>query len=155
MKCKLCQEFYKKYPLQEDKDEYSTNTLYVHQMDGYAMSEVKCAFKSGEFSENNWNCSTLDLIRDLCYEGQDLHHYITYQYCEDQKYATINISYCEEVPGHALWISWYKTRGKTDSIWILDSYNKPRRPTEEDCIKIYKYFVKLIKEENKKLKPLH
>ena len=145
MKCKLCQEFYKKYPLQEDKGEYPPNATYVHQMDGYTMSEVECAFSGVKFREDNWCCATLDLIRCLCYEGQDLHHYINYQYCEDQKYATINISYCEKVEGDTLWISWYKQRGKTDSMWILDSYNKPRRPTEEDCVIISEYFDNLRK----------
>lgn len=146
MKCELCKEFLKKYPLVKTEEEFDVDNTFVHKLPDCTMSEVQCAFRSEIFSENNWCCCTLDLIRDLCYERKNSHHYINYQYCEDQKYATINISYINEVAGDTLWISWYKNRGKTDNMWILDSYNNPTRPTEKDCLLIAKYFQNLIKE---------
>jgi hypothetical protein len=139
-KCKLCEEFYKMYPPVFEKGLEDDKKRLVHKLPNCTMAEIQCAFETEIFSKDNWNCCTLDLIRDLCYEGQKLHPYINYQYCEDQKYAIFNISYLDEIDGDALWISWYKNRGKTDSIWILDSYNIPRLPTEEECILISKYF---------------
>lgn len=139
MKCKLCEEFYEKYPLKSDG---TIDDFFVHTLEHCTMSKIQCAFETGKFSLDNWCCCTLNLIRDLCYEGQELHPYINYQYCEDQKYAIINISYLNEVQGDALWISWYKNRGKTDNMFILDSFNSPRFPTEKDCLLISKYFNK-------------
>jgi hypothetical protein len=95
-----------------------------------------CAF-DGEFSDN-WNCATLNAVRDICYEGQNpMPHGVDYQYCDDQKYATIKIDHIEcdgERIGEALWVCWYKSRGRTDAVWVLDSYEAPRRPTEEELI---------------------
>jgi hypothetical protein len=51
------------------------------------MSPIQCYFNS----KDNWNCQTVGLIRDLVYEGQELKQGIQYQYCSDQKYATIKI----------------------------------------------------------------
>jgi hypothetical protein len=134
MKCKLCQKFYKKYPLvtNEDGDE-------MHKINKNSfMSPIVCYFKN---SEHNWNCGTINLIRDLCYEEQTkLPLGINYTYCEDQKYATINIDDIEEVEGLALWITWYKNRGGTDALWILDSHKSPRKPTEKEILSIVKHY---------------
>jgi hypothetical protein len=43
-------------------------------------------------------------------------------------------------------VSWYKQRGGTDALWILDSYNKPRKPTEEELLAIVKYYKNSKKE---------
>lgn len=94
-----------------------------------------CAFE-GAFEEN-WNCATINEIRDICYEGKgELPHGVDYQYCDDMKYATIKINELElpngSAMGLALWVSWYKSRGGTDAMWILDSHGAPRQPTEEE-----------------------
>lgn len=100
-----------------------------------------CFLEAGEISEN-WNCATLNEIRDICYEGQELPYKVDYQYCEDIKYATINIHDVEDVEGLALWISWYKNRGSTDAFYILDDCLKPRVPTETELVEIINYFKK-------------
>ncbi len=99
-------------------------------------SEPNCAFKGGRFGEN-WNCATANLIRDICFEGQELPHEIDYQYCEDQKYATIKVDHIElDDSPLALWVSWYKSRGSTDAMWLLYEKAQPRKPTEAQCLKI-------------------
>lgn len=100
--------------------------------------DPKCAFPD---FEGNWNCATVNAIRDICYEGQNLMPAgVAYQYCENMKYATIKIDHLEDKRGgrlgYALWVCWYKSRGGTDALWILDSEEPPRRPTEEDLLTI-------------------
>lgn len=98
-------------------------------------SEPKCAF-TGDFSDN-WNCATVNLVRDICYEGQELKHGIDYQYCEDDKYATIKIDHLD-IDGRplALWVSWYKSRGSTQAMWLLFDKMPPRMPTQAECLAI-------------------
>lgn len=92
------------------------------------------------FFHKNWNCATLNELRDICYEGQELPYEVDYQYCDDQKYATIKINDIENVEGLALWVSWYKNRGETDAVYILDDTLPPRFPTEDELVKIIDYF---------------
>lgn len=104
--------------------------------------DPKCAFRTGVFSSDNWNCATVGMIRDLVYEGQSpMPPDVDYRYCEDMKYATIKI---DHLPIHwmdtsepmALWVAWYKSRGRTDAIWLLFSDQPPRAPTAAECTAI-------------------
>ncbi len=134
MKCNLCKQFFKKYPPQKDID----NTGRIHKIEqSHSMSEISCYFDG----DHNWDCQTINKIRDICYEGQDLPNGVDYQYCEDQKYATIKVDEIG-INAKALWVTWYKNRGRTDAMWLLDSYEKPRKPTKEECLKIIDYYEK-------------
>lgn len=107
----------------------------------------RCAFSEGRFSSNNWMCATVDALRDLVYEGQTpMPPGVDYRYCEDQKYATVVIDHVElegERIGLALWVSWYKSRGGTDAVWLLDSSSPPRTPTEAELRAILAAYGKL------------
>ena len=99
-------------------------------------SPPKCAFNSGAFSKDNWNCATAGLIRDIVYEGEQ-HARADYRWCEDQKYATVMVDEIEGADGAlALWITWYKSRGATDGMWLLFNDRAPRPPTEAECVAI-------------------
>lgn len=86
--------------------------------------------------KNNWNCATVNAIRDICYEGQNLPHGVQYMYCDDEKYATIKIPDGSDIDALCLWVQWYKNRGGTGSLFLLDSYNPPREPTEGELLDI-------------------
>jgi hypothetical protein len=93
----------------------------------------------------NWNCGIINQVRDLCdlaMEGKD--YRLHYQYCEDQKYATIQTDCIDdeidESLGLCLWVTWYKSRGGTDAMWILCNYEPPRKPTFKDLERIVKYY---------------
>lgn len=68
---------------------------------------------------------------------------VTYQFCDNQKYASVNISNVDidgEPLGLTLWVSWYKDRGTTDALWLLDDVKAPRHPTEEEVRAILAYY---------------
>lgn len=95
-----------------------------------------CAFDD---FERNWGCATVNAIRDIVYEGQSpMPQGVDYQYCDDMKYATVGVDNVElsTGPAMALWVAWYKSRGTTDALWLLNSDEAPRRPTEADCLAI-------------------
>ncbi len=93
----------------------------------------------------NWNCATLNAIRDIVYEGQELKDGVHYEYCDDEKYATINIHDItdrkDNYIGRCLYVAWYKQRGGTEALWILDGEDDiPRNPTEDELLAIIKYY---------------
>lgn len=95
-------------------------------------SNPVCAWESDEFS-NNWNCATLNAIRDL--EG---HEDADYRFCDDQKYMTIKIDGVDLRDGSplALWVTWYKQRGRTDEMFLLWGGRPPSQPSEDDLVRI-------------------
>lgn len=97
----------------------------------------KCSFPGGgPFIDDGWNCATANALRDL--SGQDdPHPAADYRYCDDQNYSTIKIDEVELETGnaYALWLTWYKHRGRTEGMWIL-SGDAPRVPTEADAVAI-------------------
>ena len=106
----------------------------------WAGSDPICAFGK-DSKQRNWNCATISLIRNICYEGEDLKQGVDYQYCDDQKYATIKVEDIEDLDGAlALWVTWYKNRGSTDKLLLLFSNKEPRTPTEQECLKIAKHY---------------
>jgi hypothetical protein len=95
-------------------------------------SDPKCAF-DGRFADN-WNCATLNAIRALP-QYEDIQH------CDDQKYVTISLDGMD-LPWLALWLTWYKNRGRTDNAVLLGYEHESRLPTEEECLAIIAHFGK-------------
>lgn len=91
--------------------------------------DPKCAFPNdGAFTADNWNCATTGAIRRICDEGDNT------VFCDDQKYAALKVSDVTIPSGHALtlWVSWYKSRGRTEAMWLLSEDEPPRVPTAAD-----------------------
>ena len=73
--------------------------------------DPKCGFdENGNFLEHNWNCATLNALRDMGEENE--------VWCNDN-YMTIVSRF--DV-GHGV-LSWYKSRGATDDF--RDGYFQP------------------------------
>lgn len=68
-------------------------------------SHRRCAFVSGVFDANNWNCETANRLRDMVE---------TPIWNEDQHMGVLNFPHY----GMFVILSWYKRRGKTDAILI-------------------------------------
>lgn len=72
----------------------------------------KCAFPDGVFTTENWNCGTLARLRWLADE-----HPESQGHNEDQHVFTFPLA---DSCGFLV-LSWYKSRGRTEGAWILDS----------------------------------
>lgn len=103
-------------------------------------SDINCPFQTEDVFGENWNCGVIGRIRDLCDKAMDGADYrLHYKYCDDQKYVVINTDWIREKSqdelaetlGLCLWVSWYKSRGGTDAMWILDNHDAPIKPTFE------------------------
>lgn len=115
--------------------------MCLNRKQDWTGDKPKCYFDN---PSNNWNCATVNAIRDICYEGQQqIPKGVDYQYCGDRKYATIcldEIGYGDSPIGLALWVSWYKSRGRTDAMWILDECDTPRSPSEGELLAIIEHY---------------
>lgn len=85
----------------------------------------RCAFKSGVFSPDNWNCATVNDLRNILSEA-------LWNNCGDQHACLL--SGVEECC-HVL-LSWYKCRGKLSGAWMVTSEGdiKPLTLTEAERI---------------------
>jgi hypothetical protein len=103
----------------------------------------------GPFSGENWNCATCNEIRDLA-EMED-NRRINHQCEENQHFATISLLDIDVLPrnekGHmvsqpvCLWVGWYKSRGRTEAIWLMFENTPPRPPTEAECRVILNHYA--------------
>ena len=115
---------------------------------------IICPFQSSEKFGDNWNCGIINKIRGLCklaMEGKD--HRLQYQYCDDQKYATIKTDDINPLHddgngslGLCLWVTWYKSRGRTEAMWILGEHIPPREPNFKDIEAIIGHYASLLEE---------
>ena len=102
-------------------------------------SDITCSFQESDTFGENWNCGIVNQIREIC----ELDIYgVNKVYCEDQYYATINVDNVdfEDKNMLALYVSWYKNRGATDAMWLLDECDIPIKPTYNDLEAIVKYY---------------
>jgi hypothetical protein len=108
--------------------------------------DPKCPFQTGEIFGGNWNCGIINEIRNICEIAEEgIDYRLQYQYCEDQKYVTIKTDCIEnddEDLGLCLFVSWYKNRGATDAMWLLDHNSIPRKPTYQQLAIIIEYYEK-------------
>lgn len=103
-------------------------------------SDIRCPFQNSDKFGDNWNCGIINKIRDLCdLAMNDKDNRLQYQYCDDQKYVTIKTDDIEDM-GLCLWVTFYKSRGETDAMWIIDNYDPPKEPTFDDLKAIAKYY---------------
>lgn len=80
--------------------------------------DPKCAFEDEEFSKNNWNCATMNKLRDVIDNPS---------WSDDQSTALIPMN-----DGRFILLSWYKNRGCTEGAWIIDE-SECRRLTIKDA----------------------
>ncbi len=107
--------------------------------------DPKCAFDEGVFIRANWRCATASLIRNIAeIEGNPNIHMAI---CEsEERYATINVNDIEELHSEgegfplALWVQWYKNRGRIQGMLLIFENASPRPPTEAECVTILKYY---------------
>lgn len=89
-----------------------------------------CAFDcdGGTFVSDNWNCASIDLIRRAV-ESEKL----TVVNNEDENICCIPIEYQDYI---FLVVQWYKCRGRTAGLFLIDDQGLAFAPTEADVKKI-------------------
>jgi hypothetical protein len=112
--------------------------------------DPKCAFQHGQpFSPDNWNCATVARVRALLRFEHDDHgpDGLKKDWSAEgyQSYATLRLDDWFEfgdVPIHALYITWYKNRGRTGGMWLIgdEDSGPPRAPVEAEVVLILKHY---------------
>lgn len=110
MMCQRCKKFYKRYPLRDGEDGKE------HQIEeGVSMDPVQCAFEKGVFDHDNWNCETMNELRERCdYERRD-----------DMSAASFGVIHIPDVEAGGkiqqgyIVMTWYKQRGKTGQAHVM------------------------------------
>lgn len=69
----------------------------------------RCAFLSGAFKSDNWNCATMNRLRRIAEQGA------ARAWTEDQTCAVLPLD------GSFIVLGWYKSRGCTESASLLSS----------------------------------
>jgi hypothetical protein len=85
-------------------------------------SNPKCAFKQGTFSTDNWNCATMNKLRDICED-----HMVGN---EDQNAALLS-----GVESDHIVLTWYKNRGRTEGAYMFYD-GKPKKLTIKEAEKL-------------------
>lgn len=105
---------------------------------------IICCFQDSEIFGNNWNCGLINKIRYLCelaQAGDDSR--LQHQYCNEQHYVTIRTDDIDDM-GLCLWVSWYKSRGRTEAMWILNEYSEPKQPKLNELKTIIDHYSELF-----------
>jgi hypothetical protein len=76
-------------------------------------SDATCAFPNGRFVSANWNCATMNALRDATERLRAARGYT-----EDQNAALLPWD------GHFILLGWYKSRGRTDVARVLDTTSR-------------------------------
>ena len=90
-------------------------------------SDPNCAFKNSIFDTDNWNCATMNKLRDLC-EDKALWN-------NDQNAAIITGVDCDFIV-----ITWYKRRGRTEGAYMLND-RECKLLTLEEAEKVIEFRV--------------
>lgn len=79
-------------------------------------SDRECAFATGIFHSKNWNCGTMNELRDVA-EGEG-----TEEYYNDQHAIVLPGFPGPSGPANFIVLGWYKSRGRTEFGGVLAEY---------------------------------
>lgn len=91
-------------------------------------SPRKCAFNTGAFSPDNWNCETMNALRPQ-YDDKQIGcgaPCSTTLWNEDQNACLVSTG-----EGTYILLSWYKNRGRTEGAWSFYGESAPELLTLE------------------------
>lgn len=107
-------------------------------------SDPRCYFDEPLYS--NWNCATVNAIRDIIPDWQDEPRKgVEKLYIDDGTLALIDVTDIdlgeqdsdEYIP--CLYVQWYKRRGATERLLLLGEHTN-REPTEAELLSIIDYY---------------
>jgi len=146
--------------------------LCRHGTKNWSGSDPECGFdEEGKFREENWMCFLVQNVRDLMnqWNSPEDKEYCPTGHCwwDDDSYVGVlyipysMMPYTEMISpltSSMVIMTWYKSRGRTDSFRILGGDGTLREGNESDAVEILRIFSKYhnydnlaqsIKKENK------
>ena len=76
-------------------------------------NDPRCAFESGVFSTDNWQCATMNQLHQICTQARE----------DDESIGYIRLPDSADVDGFYIVMTWYKNRGATGNAVIMgDDY---------------------------------
>jgi len=112
-------------------------------------SDPKCAFSNGVFTRDNWNCATASALRGLVNVASDSNGWKCRDDLAAGSFGVLRVpSAAEDVVKGYVVMSWYKNRGCTGQIWVMEDDNPPHPITLEEAEAILKSYEALQKVAN-------
>ena len=101
-------------------------------------SDPRCAFENGVFNPDNWDCATMNALRERAEElGTDFR--------DDMAAASIGYVPFESEDGAGYVVmTWYKDRGRTGQAIVMWDDEEPRPLTEEDALAALDYSTQFL-----------
>lgn len=100
-----------------------------------------CGFHpDSSFNPDNWNCATLNALRDISRESASYAGGVMGQRFGDSSVGVFCIPEDMEHGGTVLVLTWYKNRGRTNRAWVI-GYCAPSSATLELCEAIIDYYT--------------
>ncbi len=105
----------------------------------WAGDPPKCAFENGEeFQPNNWNCATMNALREIADDILKENYYIEDTHCAI-------IPYDGDTNAGFIVLSWYKRRGNTGTAILVYDDSEPVPITESMALEAIAYYKELEK----------
>jgi len=105
-------------------------------------SDPRCAFVGGVFTTDNWNCATMNRLRDMTGELEDKGRADTFYFRDDMDAGTIGVLRVVgmKYSGYIV-MTWYKRRGRVGQAVFMSDDDEPIKLTldiAEDAIGTYR-----------------
>lgn len=113
------------------------NCIEAGQPECFA-SPRKCAFESGVFSSDNWNCDTMNRLRNIVYNNGEVCGRSSRMFwrCRDDNASAsigvIRIPENDTISGYLV-MTWYKGRGRTGMAVTVEDGKAPELLTLEQA----------------------
>ena len=96
-------------------------------------SDPRCAFVDGVFTTDNWNCATMNKLRDI---ARDLP-----LYWRNDDFGTFGaVPFEGEYWQGYIAMAWYKRRGRTKQAMLMGDGDMPLPLTEEMALEAIRYW---------------
>ena len=94
----------------------------------YFGSDPECAFPDGVFNSSNWQCATMNDLRDKVDECDEYLSLGSLR-VNDQSAALL-----ADDAGRYIVLSWYKNRGRTEGAWLMsETHIEPLTLKDAEC----------------------
>ena len=109
--------------------------------------DPKCAFLSGVFDTDNWNCATANCLRELAdafwTNGDGSDKVWTHRSFSAGSMGVVQIPETGPTAIGYVVMTWYKDRGRTGQMWVMYDDDPPRPLTLSEAEEILEAYAEL------------